>query len=348
MPVTKSINKPSGSDYVDAASFIAAAKVAGDAWTGECYHDGVDGNCGGFTVLAGTWTNPNKVTLTAAPGCGHATKGRTTAYWDAQGIAYLGRIDIQPVGAIDFDIDGPVIVDATNTPLFIFNTRMGIIADCLIVCGSSNVAHKCLDVSWLTGGFNWSDVTIRNCAIHRFGGTANDYAVVTSGHPFGSASNRLTLQDCSITTADGGAYARAVRQITAQGSVIATGCIGICEAGGAVPAWAAPTAPAVLTCDHCADKDNSAQTSGGDANNVTSATAWADWFVDPDDDWHVDEVTGIALKAGTPIVGVTTDIDGQTRDAVTPWIGCDEITGGVGRLVNQTPLTSCVDGRLHS
>ncbi|GAB3874242.1 hypothetical protein GCM10028824_27180 [Hymenobacter segetis] len=35
--------------------------------------------------------------------------------------------------------------------------------------------------------------------------------------------------------------------------------------------------------------------------------------------------TNVALAAGTPIAGVTVDIDGETRSTTTPWMGADEV-----------------------
>lgn len=68
--------------------------------------------------------------------------------------------------------------------------------------------------------------------------------------------------------------------------------------------------------------------------------AWdgADGFVDESAwDFHPAEGHG-AFNAGTPIAGITTDLDGVTRDVTTPTIGCYETTAivasGGGALVN--------------
>ncbi|MCK4344242.1 MAG: SBBP repeat-containing protein, partial [Bacteroidales bacterium] len=59
--------------------------------------------------------------------------------------------------------------------------------------------------------------------------------------------------------------------------------------------------------------------SGQDANSIS---------IDPeylsDSDLHIEN---FSLKAGTPLAEVTDDIDGDTRDATTPFIGADELTG---------------------
>ena len=62
---------------------------------------------------------------------------------------------------------------------------------------------------------------------------------------------------------------------------------------------------------------------GKDLNSISVAAAFTD-----STNLHIPNGTITALEsAGTPIVGITTDIDGQTRNATTPDIGADEFTG---------------------
>ncbi|HCY75976.1 MAG TPA: hypothetical protein DHV28_08645 [Ignavibacteriales bacterium] len=62
---------------------------------------------------------------------------------------------------------------------------------------------------------------------------------------------------------------------------------------------------------------------GKDLNSISVAAAFTD-----STNLHIPNGTVTALEsAGTPIVGITTDIDGQTRNASTPDIGADEFAG---------------------
>lgn len=62
---------------------------------------------------------------------------------------------------------------------------------------------------------------------------------------------------------------------------------------------------------------------GKDLNSISVAAAFTD-----STNLHIPNGTVTALEsAGTPIVGLTTDIDGQTRNATTPDIGADEFAG---------------------
>ena len=59
---------------------------------------------------------------------------------------------------------------------------------------------------------------------------------------------------------------------------------------------------------------------GTDLNSISDSVAFTS-----STDLHIPNGTITALEsAGTPIVGITTDIDGQTRNASTPDIGADE------------------------
>ncbi|MBS1913683.1 MAG: hypothetical protein JST22_16975 [Bacteroidetes bacterium] len=66
------------------------------------------------------------------------------------------------------------------------------------------------------------------------------------------------------------------------------------------------------------------QTSGVDAQSVGANP----WFVDPSiADLHIQTTKRTPVESrGTPIAGLTTDFDGQTRSATTPDIGADEGT----------------------
>ncbi len=62
---------------------------------------------------------------------------------------------------------------------------------------------------------------------------------------------------------------------------------------------------------------------GTDLNSISDSVTFT-----ADNDLHIPNGTVTALEsAGTPIVGITTDIDGQTRNASTPDIGADEFAG---------------------
>ncbi len=62
---------------------------------------------------------------------------------------------------------------------------------------------------------------------------------------------------------------------------------------------------------------------GTDLNSISDSVAFIS-----SNDLHIPNGTVTALEsAGTPIVGITTDIDGQTRNASTPDIGADEFAG---------------------
>ncbi len=62
---------------------------------------------------------------------------------------------------------------------------------------------------------------------------------------------------------------------------------------------------------------------GTDLNSISDSVAFTS-----STDLHILNGTVTALEsAGTPIVGITTDIDGQTRNASTPDIGADEFAG---------------------
>jgi hypothetical protein len=62
---------------------------------------------------------------------------------------------------------------------------------------------------------------------------------------------------------------------------------------------------------------------GTDLNSISDSVAFTS-----STDLHIPNGTITALEsAGTPIVGITTDIDGQTRNASTPDIGADEFNG---------------------
>ena len=331
MSVTRSINKPTGSDYVDAASFIAAAKVAADEWIGECYDDGSgapgSGDCGGFTVTYTTWANANPVTLrpagTATP---HAAKGRTTAYWDSQGIPYLGgRIDMSNRGSVDLTIEDLAIWHDSNDTIFWFGTQGGLIRRCLIVNASTTGSHCCVEMSWYNSDCAF---TLQNCAIHRFNSTTGR-GVYSTGYVGLGNTGSLALNFCTITLADTtGWNPYAVRLSTTGGTITALNTSAVMEANGGGGAEWQTTVGATLSVNYCGDSDGTANSYG--ANNVTDAAAWSKWYADPDDDWHLDEVNGAALQAGTPIVGVVDDIDGDTRDGTTPWIGCDEFAEAGG------------------
>jgi hypothetical protein len=62
---------------------------------------------------------------------------------------------------------------------------------------------------------------------------------------------------------------------------------------------------------------------GSDLNSISAIAAFND-----STNLHIPNGTITALEsAGTPIIGITTDIDGQTRNASTPDIGADEFAG---------------------
>jgi len=63
--------------------------------------------------------------------------------------------------------------------------------------------------------------------------------------------------------------------------------------------------------------------SGGDSNSVTGDPLFVGAI-----DLHITDENSPASNAGTPIVGITTDFDGETRNATTPDIGGDEFGGG--------------------
>ncbi|MBL0103634.1 MAG: hypothetical protein IPP51_07705 [Bacteroidetes bacterium] len=64
-------------------------------------------------------------------------------------------------------------------------------------------------------------------------------------------------------------------------------------------------------------------TSGGDANSKNVAVN----FISSSTDLHLNTANNCDLEStGTPIAAVTTDYDGQTRNATTPDIGADEFT----------------------
>jgi hypothetical protein len=64
-----------------------------------------------------------------------------------------------------------------------------------------------------------------------------------------------------------------------------------------------------------------------DANSVAGPFApLGDFFVNaPAGDLHILTTAAPVISAGTPVVGVTADIDGETRHPVTPEIGADEL-----------------------
>jgi hypothetical protein len=63
--------------------------------------------------------------------------------------------------------------------------------------------------------------------------------------------------------------------------------------------------------------------SGGDAQSVSGAVAFVSTT-----DLHVNVSDSIVANRGIPVAGITTDYDGETRNATTPDIGADEFAGG--------------------
>lgn len=61
---------------------------------------------------------------------------------------------------------------------------------------------------------------------------------------------------------------------------------------------------------------------GQDANSIS-----ADPLFNSNTDLHITNLSSPAGNAATPIAGITIDIDGTTRDALTPDIGADEFIG---------------------
>jgi hypothetical protein len=62
---------------------------------------------------------------------------------------------------------------------------------------------------------------------------------------------------------------------------------------------------------------------GIDLNSINDSTS----FVSSTDAHLTTGTIGNALYVGTPVAGITTDVDGQTRHALYPYIGADENTG---------------------
>jgi hypothetical protein len=76
--------------------------------------------------------------------------------------------------------------------------------------------------------------------------------------------------------------------------------------------------------------------SSKDANSTTIAPVFVS-----STDLHLIPTSNISLNnLGTPIPGITTDIDGDTRNATTPDIGADEFTPPVGADVGATALVA--------
>jgi hypothetical protein len=75
------------------------------------------------------------------------------------------------------------------------------------------------------------------------------------------------------------------------------------------------------------------QAMGQDLNSITEMP----FFVSPD--LHIDENIATYLESrGTPIAGMVTDIDGDTRNATTPDIGADEFDGIPVGVEDETTL----------